>query len=128
MEKKVFSPEEEAAEKITTTMASAHTGVRSPDVHDDPQSSTVARAGQAASAEARQQARGMAGTLHEVRQGKRVRLPHPEDQESVTYHCVHQGETLATIVPHFSANANPYPRICAPHRDVMRDAKLRFPG
>ena len=80
MEKKVFSPEEEAAEKITTTMASAHAGVRSPDVHDDPQYSTVARAGQAASAEARQQARGMAGTLHEVRQGKRVRLPHPEHQ------------------------------------------------
>jgi hypothetical protein len=72
-EKKVFSPEEEAPEKIRTTIASAHAGVRNPDVHDDPQSGTGVRAGQAASAEAMQQAVVMAGTLHGVRQGKRRR-------------------------------------------------------
>ena len=70
----------------------------------------------------------MVGTIHGVRQGEMGRLSHPEDQEWVTYDCLQQGETLATMAPHSSGHANPYPRICAAHRDVMRDAKLRFPG
>ena len=32
------------------------------------------------------------------------------------------------MAPPFSGHANPYPRICAAHRDGMRDATLRFPG
>ena len=99
------------------------------DVHDDPQSGTGARAGQAASAEVMQKAVGMVGTIQGVSQVKLAQLTTPRGPGAGRrLPCIHQGETLATIAPHFSGDANPYPRICAAHRDGMRDANLRFPG
>ena len=82
--------------------------------------------GQADSAEAMQKAVVRAGNVHGVSQGKRVRLPHPEDQEQVESSRIHQGGTLATIAQHFSGNANPYPRIlCGPSgRHARRQAAL----
>ena len=103
-------------------------GCPHPDVHDDPQSGTGARAGQAASAEVMQKAVGMVGTIQGVSQGKIARLQHPEDQEQVKYYLIQQGETLSKIAQHFSGHANPYPRIFDAHREGMRDANLRFPG
>ncbi len=50
--KKVFSHDEEAAEKIKTEIEAANPGVSDLDVHYDPQSGTVGLSGQAASAEA----------------------------------------------------------------------------
>ena len=61
--KKVFSHDEEAAEKIKTEIESTNPGVNNLDVHYDPQSGTVALSGEATSAEAMQKAVLMAGNV-----------------------------------------------------------------
>src|SRR2546430_5164564 len=67
--KKVFSHDEEAAEKIKTEIEAANPGVSDLDVHYEPQSGTVALSGQATSAEAMQKAVLMAGELLRVGAG-----------------------------------------------------------
>jgi nucleoid-associated protein YgaU len=126
--KKIFSHDEEAAEKIKTEIEAANPGVSNLDVHYDPQSGTVALSGQAASAEAMQKAVLMAGNVHGVSQVEIASLNHPEEQEQVEYYIIEQGDTLSKIAQHFYGNANKYPRIFEANREVIKDANLIFPG
>jgi nucleoid-associated protein YgaU len=126
--KKVFSHDEEAAEKIKTEIEAANPGVSGLDVHYDPQSGTVALSGQATSAEAMQKAVLMAGNVQGVSQVEIASLNHPEEQEQVEYYIIQQGDTLSKIAQQFYGNANKYPRIFEANREVIKDANLIFPG
>jgi nucleoid-associated protein YgaU len=126
--KKVFSHDEEAADKIKTEIEAANPGVSDLDVHYDPQSGTVALSGQATSAEAMQKAVLMAGNVEGVSQVEIASLNHPEEQEQVEYYIIEQGDTLSKIAQHFYGNANKYPRIFEANREVIKDANLIFPG
>jgi nucleoid-associated protein YgaU len=126
--KKVFSHDEEAAEKIKTEIESANPGVSDLDVHYDSQSGTVALSGQATSAEAMQKAVLMAGNVQGVSQVEIESLNHPADQEQVEYYIIEQGDTLSKIAQHFYGSANKYPRIFEANREVIKDANLIFPG
>jgi osmotically-inducible protein OsmY len=95
--KKVFSHDEEAAEKIKTEIESANPGVSDLDVHYDSQSGTVALSGQATSAEAMQKAVLMAGNVQGVSQVEIESLNHPAEQEQVEYYIIEQGDTLSKI-------------------------------
>src|SRR5262245_11939778 len=90
--KKLFTHEEEAAEKIKTEIEAANPGVNNLDVHYDPQSGTVALSGQAASAEAMQKAVLMAGNVEGVSQVEIANLNHPAGQGRVDYYRLEQGE------------------------------------
>jgi nucleoid-associated protein YgaU len=126
--KKIFSREEDAAEKIKAEIEAANPGISNLDVHYDPQSGTVALSGQATSAEAMQKAVLMAGNVEGVSQVEIANLKHPEEQEQVEYYIIQQGDTLSKIAQHFYGNANKYPRIFEANREVIKDANLIFPG
>jgi nucleoid-associated protein YgaU len=126
--KKVFSREEDAAEKIKAEIEAANPGISALDVRYDPQSGTVALSGQATSAEAMQKAVLMAGNVEGVSNVEVAGLQHPEEQEQVEYYVIQQGDTLSKIAQQFYGNANKYPRIFEANREVIKDANLIFPG
>jgi len=126
--KKVFSREEDAAEKIKAEIEAANPGISNLDVRYDPQSSTVALSGQATSAEAMQKAVLMAGNVEGVSNVEFAGLHNPEEQGQVEYYIVQQGDTLSKIAQQFYGNANKYPRIFEANREVIKDANLIFPG
>jgi nucleoid-associated protein YgaU len=126
--KKIFSREEDAAEKIKAEIEAANPGISNLDVRYDPQSGTVALSGQATSAEAMQKAVLMAGNVEGVSNVEIADLHHPEEQEQIEYYIIQQGDTLSKIAQQFYGNANKYPRIFEANREVIKDANLIFPG
>ena len=126
--KKIFSRDEEAAEKIKAEIEAANPGVSHLGVQYDPQSGTVALSGTADSAAAMQKAVLMAGNVQGVGEVEVAHLAHPQEQEQVEYYLIEKGDTLSKIAKQFYGDANKYPRIFEANREVIKDANLIFPG
>lgn len=124
--KKLFSSEDEAAEKIKQHIEESNPGVTGLDVSFD--SGVVSLSGEAASPEALEKAVLMAGNVLGVSEVKVDGLQAPPIQEKVEYYMVKKGDTLSGIAKQFLGNANDYPKIFEANREVIRDPNLIFVG
>jgi len=124
--KKLFSRDEEAAEKIKKHIEEADPGITGLDVKYD--GGIVSLAGQAASPEAMEKAVLMAGNVLGVSEVSIEGLQAPPLQAKVEYYIIKKGDTLSAIAKQFYGNANEYPKIFEANREVIRDPNLIFVG
>ena len=124
--KKLFSHEEEAAEKIKKHIQEADPGIKGLEVAYD--NGVVSISGQASSPDAMEKAVLMAGNVLGVSEVKVDGLQAPPIQEKVEYYLIKKGDTLSAIAKQFLGNANDYPKIFEANREVIRDPNLIFVG
>lgn len=123
---KLFSRDEEAAERIKKHIEEMNPGIRGLGVEYN--NGVVSISGQAASAEAMQKAVLMAGNVQGVSDVNIDNLQTPSNREKVEYHLIQKGETLSAIAKQFYGKANDYRKIFEANREVIKDPKLIFPG
>lgn len=123
---KLFSREEDAAEKIKKHIQEADPGITGLDVSFE--NGVVSLSGQAVSPEAFEKAVLMAGNVAGVSEVKADGLQAPPIQEKVEYYIIRKGDTLSGIAKQFLGNANDYPKIFEANREVIRNPDLIFIG
>ena len=123
---KLFSREEDAAEKIRKHIEEANPGIDGLKV--EYKDGTVLLSGKAASPEAMEKAVLMAGNVQGVSDVKIDGLHAPAVQAKVEYYIIKKGDTLSAIAKQFYGKPNDYPRIFEANREVIKDANLIFPG
>jgi LysM repeat protein len=123
---KLFSRDEDAAEKIKKHIQESNPGINGLDVSFD--NGVVSLSGEAATPEAMEKAVLMAGNVLGVSEVKVDGLQAPPVQQQVEYYVIKKGDTLSAIAKQFLGNANDYPKIFEANREVIRDPNLIFPG
>jgi nucleoid-associated protein YgaU len=124
--RKLFSRDEEAAEKIKKHIEESNPGIEGLQVEFN--NGVVAISGQAASAEAMEKAVLMAGNVQGVSEVQVDKLKAPPVQAKVEYYIIKKGDTLSAIAKQFYGKPNDYPRIFEANREVIKDPNLIFPG
>jgi nucleoid-associated protein YgaU len=123
---KLFSRDEDAAEKIKKHIEATNPGISGLGVEFND--GVVSISGDAESAEAFEKAVLMAGNVQGVSEVKIDRLKAPPVQAKVEYYIIKKGDTLSAIAKQFYGKANDYPRIFEANREVIKDPNLIFPG
>ncbi|MGE0825574.1 MAG: peptidoglycan-binding protein LysM [Candidatus Binatia bacterium] len=126
--KKIFSRDDEAADKLKAEIEAANPGVSGLGVQYDSASGKVTLSGAAESAEAMQKAVLIAGNAQGVGEVEVTQLQHPAEKEKVEYYVIQSGDNLSKIAKQFYGDPNKYPRIFEANREVIKDANLIFPG
>jgi nucleoid-associated protein YgaU len=126
MGKKLFSREDEAAEKIKQEIESANPGIEGLDVSF--KDGKVNLSGEAASAEALEKAVLMAGNVQGVREVSAAGVKAPPQTGKVDYYIIQKGDTLSAIAKKFLGSAANYSKIFEANREVIRDPNLIYPG
>lgn len=124
--KKVFSREEDAADKIKKLIEEANLGIVNLGVKYV--NGVVFLSGQAPSQEAMEKAVLLAGNIKGVESVNNEGLKFPEVKEKVEYYVIQKGDTLSAIAKKYYGKANLYPRIFEANREVIKDANLIYPG
>ncbi|NLC70262.1 MAG: peptidoglycan-binding protein LysM [Desulfuromonadaceae bacterium] len=124
--KKLFSKEEDAAEKIKKNIEEDNPGVA--DLKVEFNDGVVSLSGQAASQEAMEKAVLLAGNVQGVSEVKIDGLSAPAADKKVEYYVIKKGDTLSAIAKQFYGKASAYPRIFEANREVIKDANLIYPG
>jgi nucleoid-associated protein YgaU len=124
--RKLFSKEEEAAQKIQEHIEESNPGVDDLSVSFD--GGVVKLEGQASDAAAMEKAVLMAGNVAGVESVDAAGLASPPPDPETRYYVVEKGDTLSAIARQFYGNANDYPRIFEANREVIKDPDLIFPG
>ena len=123
---KLFSRDEDAAEKIKRHIEATNPGISGLGV--EFKGGVVSISGEAESAEALEKAVLMAGNVQGVSEVKIDQLKAPAVQAKVEYYIIKKGDTLSAIAKQFYGKANDYPKIFEANREVIKDPNLIFPG
>jgi nucleoid-associated protein YgaU len=123
---KLFSREEDAAEKIKKHIEDANPGIEGLSV--EFVNGVASISGTAASAEAMEKAVLMAGNVRGVSEVKADKLSAPPVQKKAEYYIIKKGDTLSAVAKQFYGKAGDYPRIFEANREVIKDANLIYPG
>ena len=123
---KLFSRDEDAAEKIKRHIEEANPGISGLGV--EFKNGVVSISGQASSAEAMEKAVLMAGNVQGVSEVKIDQLKAPAVQAKIEYYLIKKGDTLSAIAKQYYGKANDYPKIFEANREVIKDPNLIFPG
>lgn len=124
---KLFSRDEEAAEKIREHIEADNPGVKDLKVGFDQ--GTVEISGKAENQEALEKAVLMAGNVRgvgEVNLSGESALP--DHQAKVEFYTIVSGDTLSAIAKRYYGNAAQYPRIFEANREVIKDPNKIFVG
>ncbi|MBN1142067.1 MAG: peptidoglycan-binding protein LysM [Deltaproteobacteria bacterium] len=124
--KKLFTRDEEAAERLMNYIDEDNPGISDLDVKFDQ--GTVSLSGQAASQEAMEKAVLLAGNVQGVSEVKIDGLKTPPAEKKVEFYIIKKGDTLSAIAKKFYGKAHEYPRIFEANREVIKDANLIYPG
>jgi len=124
--KKLFSKEEDAADKIKKHIEEANLGITNLDVKFS--NGVVFLSGQAPSREVMEKAVLLAGNVQGVSSVNIDGLQAPAPQEKVEYYVIKKGDTLSAIAKQYYGKASAYPRIFEANREVIKDANLIYPG
>lgn len=134
---KLFTRDEEAAEKITEHIRASNPGIR--DLSVSYEDGEVTLTGSTDSAEAAQKAILMAGNV----KGVSKVIPQIDIAEAsvdgkdasdvlepgnVVYYEIASGDTLSKIAQKYYHDANKYQRIFEANREVIKDPNLIYPG
>ena len=123
--RKLFSKEEDAAEKIKQHIEENNPGIDNLSV--DYQGGFVTISGDSADSEAVEKAILMAGNVEGV--SKVVTdIDVPVESDDVEYYEIQSGDTLSGIAKKFYGNANDYNRIFEANREVIQDPNKIFVG
>jgi nucleoid-associated protein YgaU len=123
---KLFSREEEAADKIKQHIEEANPGIKDLDIQYSNGVASIS--GQADSAEAMEKAVLMAGNVQGVSEVSVDNLNAPQQESKIEYYTIVKGETLSAIAKKYYGKANEYPRIFEANREVIKNPDLIFPG
>ena len=123
---KLFSREDEAAEKIKQHIEAANPGIENLGVAYE--NGVISLSGDASSSEAMEKAVLMAGNVQGVSEVKVNELHAPAVEEKVEYYVIQEGDTLSAIAKRYYGKANDYPRIFEANREVIKNPDLIFPG
>jgi nucleoid-associated protein YgaU len=134
---KLFTRDDEAADKITEHIMASNPGIR--DLGVTFKDGEVTLIGTTNSAEAAQKAVLMAGNVKGVTKvvpkidvveaasaGKDVASA--LEPSNVEYYVIASGDTLSKIAQKYYHNANQYQRIFEANREVIKDPDLIYPG
>ena len=123
--RKLFSKEDDAAEKIKQHIEENNPGIDNLSV--DYQGGFVTISGDSADSDAVEKAILMAGNVEGV--GKVVTdIDVPIESDDVEYYEIQGGDTLSGIAKKFYDNANEYNRIFEANREVIQDPNKIFVG
>ena len=134
---KIFSTEEDAAQKISDYMQQNNPGVEDLNVIFKDGKATLI--GTAENPEIAQKAVLIAGNIRGVEEViARIDIPEIVAQgidvaqalepTDVQYYVIQSGDTLSKIAKQFYGNANDYPKIFEANREVIKDPNLIYPG
>ena len=123
---KIFSRDEEAAEKIQQHIDADNPGIR--DMQVVFNDGVVSITGAADSSEALEKAVLMAGNIKGVGEVKADSVTVPEAGPKVEYHVIRSGDTLSALAKKYYGNAMDYPKIFAANREVIKDPDKIFVG
>ncbi len=124
--KKLFSGDDDPAEKIKDHIESANPGIKDLSVkYDDGK---VALSGKAESQEAMEKAVLMAGNVKGVTDVTADGMEYPPEEKKVEYYTIVKGDTLSGIAKKFLGNAMDYPKIFEANREVIKDPDLIYVG
>lgn len=123
---KLFSREEDAAEKIKKHIEESNPGIK--DLSVEFNNGVASISGTAASPEAMEKAVLMVGNVKGVSEVKADKLSAPQVQMKVEYYVIKKGDTLSAIAKQYYGKANSYPKIFEANREVIKDPDLIFPG
>jgi nucleoid-associated protein YgaU len=123
---KLFSRDEDAAEKIKAHIQNSNPGIQGLAVEFTE--GVVSLSGNADSSEALEKAVLMAGNVKGVAEVKAQGLSAPQPQTTVEYYVIQKGDTLSAIAKQYYGKANDYPRIFEANREVIGNPDLIYPG
>jgi len=123
---KIFSRDEEAAEKIQQHIDADNPGIR--DMQVVFNDGVVSITGAADSSEALEKAVLMAGNIKGVGEVKADSVTVPEAGPKVEYHVIRSGDTLSALAKKYYGNAMDYQKIFAANREVIKDPDKIFVG
>lgn len=126
MGKKLFSSDDDAADKIRESIESDNPGIT--DLGVGYEEGIVDLSGQAQSAEAVEKAVLIAGNVKGVTEVRIDKLDAPEPAPEVQYYTVVSGDSLSKIAKHFYQNAMDYPKLFEANREVIKNPDLIYPG
>lgn len=124
--KKLFTRDEDAAEKLMKYIDEDNPGISDMEVKFD--NGIVSLFGQATSQEAMEKAVLLAGNVRGVSEVKIDGLQTPPADKKIEYYIIKKGDTLSAIAKQFYGKASEYPRIFDANREVIKDANLIYPG
>lgn len=126
MGKKLFSGDDDPAEKIKASINADNPGISNLDVSFE--NGKVSLKGDAESQDALEKAVLMAGNVQGVSDVSIEDLTAPAASQEFQYYVVEKGDTLSAIAKQFLGNANDYPRIFEANKEVIKDPDLIYPG
>lgn len=126
MGRKLFSDDDEAAEKIKEHIEAENPGMK--DVQVTFKDGVVELGGSSDNAEAVEKAVLMAGNVKGVGEVKIDNVAAPAPAENVEYYVIQSGDTLSKLAQKYYGKAMDYPRIFEANREVIKDPDLIFVG
>lgn len=126
MGKKLFSKEEDAAEKIKAAIQEDNPGIDNLDVSFA--GGKVSLSGDTASAEAMEKAVLIAGNVQGVSDVDASQVSSPAAAQDVQYYTIQSGDSLSKIAKEFLGDAMDYPKIFEANKEVIKDPDLIYPG
>ena len=126
MGKKLFSKDDDAADKIKAAIESDNPGISDLGVAFD--SGRVDLSGKADTAEALEKTVLIAGNVQGVSDVNAEKVDAPEPAADVQYYTIVSGDTLSKIAKEFLGNAMDYPKIFEANKEVIKDPNLIYPG
>lgn len=126
MGKKLFSNDDDAADKIKAAIESDNPGISDLGVAFD--SGRVDLSGKADTAEALEKTVLIAGNVQGVSDVNAEKVEAPEPAADVQYYTIESGDTLSKIAKEFLGNAMDYPKIFEANKEVIKDPNLIYPG
>jgi nucleoid-associated protein YgaU len=124
---KIFSRDDEAAEKIKAHIEADNPGVK--DLKVNYEQGLVEITGEAKDQEALEKTVLMAGNVRGVSEVKLAGETKPlEMVGNVVFYSIQSGDTLSAIAKRYYGNAMDYPRIFEANREVIKDPNKIFVG
>ena len=126
MGKKLFSKDDDAADKIKAAISEDNPGIE--DLEVGFENGTVSLSGTAMSSEAMEKAVLIAGNVQGVSDVNAAGVNAPAAESDVQYYTIQSGDSLSKIAKEFLGNAMDYPKIFEANREVIKDPNLIYPG
>ncbi len=126
MGKKLFSKDDDAADKIKAAIESDNPGISDLGVEFD--AGRVDLSGKAETAEALEKTVLIAGNVQGVSDVNAEKVDAPAPADDVQYYTIVSGDTLSKIAKEFLGNAMDYPKIFEANKEVIKDPNLIYPG
>ena len=124
--KKLFSKNDDAAEKIKAHIEEDNPGMEGLDVRYED--GKVVLSGEATSAEAMEKAVLMAGNVDGVEEVDASAVTAPTASAEVEFYTIQKGDSLTKIAKQYYGNAMDYPKLFEANREVIKDPDLIYPG